>query len=444
MRDHDPADTDGLRGGLDLGQRPRILLSEGSSTSARQALYGLGRRYVIHVLDPSPWCQCRFSRLVNKWHRCPPIGRDPAGYLARVLELLRRERFDVLFPTHEQVFLFAKYRDQLRRYTHLAVPDFSAVAHLQSKAEFARLLAELQLPAPVTIIARSAADLASRGCFPGYLKLAHSTASLGVQLVSSPREARELLQRFAAHGAWSEGTEFVFQKPAEGRQAVVNAVFQEGRLVAAHCTTILATGIGGGPAFREGAAHAVVVEHVRRLGSHLHWHGPLALEYFYDEATGKPQYVEANPRIGETANALLSGANLCELVVRVALGRPVQPLPPGRSRVKSHTGFIVLLADAYNGASRRRLLRRLWHGWTGTDAYAGSESEMTRPGSDWGSLIPAVAASMQVLAWPRSARRLSTRTVDNYSLPQTAVATIEGLPENALSGEQDPLPARRA
>ena len=67
----------------------RVLLSEGSSTSAREAITVLGLAgHHVEVCDPSPWCLARFSRFVQKFHRCPPLRDDPAGYLAFVERLL--------------------------------------------------------------------------------------------------------------------------------------------------------------------------------------------------------------------------------------------------------------------------------------------------------------------------------------------------------------------
>jgi hypothetical protein len=81
----------------------RVLVSEGSSTSAREAITILGRSgHDIEVCDPSPWCLSRFSGLVRKFHRCPGLRDDPAGYLAFIKQRLADRKFDVLLPTHEQ------------------------------------------------------------------------------------------------------------------------------------------------------------------------------------------------------------------------------------------------------------------------------------------------------------------------------------------------------
>lgn len=410
-------------------KRTRVLLSEGSSNSARQALYGLGRKYTIDLVDPSPWCQCRFSSLVRKRIACPQVAKDPLAYLKFVASLVDRRDFDVLFPTHEQVYAFSRFRDRFRRSVALAVPDFEVLRRVQSKAEFVQVMKSLDLPLPESWIVRDRNELAKHDDFPCFVKLAHSTASLGVQRVDSPDDLTASINRFEQSGAWREGDEIVLQTIAPGRQAEVSAVFQEGRLVGAACADVLATGIGGGPALRRTAIHPPVLQHIRKFGEELGWHGPVSMEYFYDETTERPYYIESNPRIGESFNALAGGVNLCEATVRIALGEQVDMLPPVKPGVMTHNGFIVMIADAFNGANRRQLWRRLWKHWTRSD---GVESEMTRPRVDLLSLIPATAVILRLLVAPRSAQELAKGTVDNYSLPARAAQIVDDLPADAV------------
>ena len=66
----------------------RVLLSEGSSTSAREVITVLGLSgHHVEVCDPSSWALARFSRFVKKFHRCPPLRDDPDRYLAYVERL---------------------------------------------------------------------------------------------------------------------------------------------------------------------------------------------------------------------------------------------------------------------------------------------------------------------------------------------------------------------
>jgi biotin carboxylase len=91
-----------------------------------------------------------------------------------------------------------------------------------------------------------------------------------------------------------------------------------------------------------------VREHLVTLGRALEWHGPLALDYLFDEATRQPAYIEANPRLVEPMNATLSRVNLADLTVRVALGEmeasnETRHGHPGR---RSHSLLAILLGIA--------------------------------------------------------------------------------------------------
>lgn len=417
----------------------RILLSEGSSSSARQAIYALGRNHhQIDLVDPSRWCQCRFSSRVRRRIPCPPISRDPIGYAKKIASLVQSGDYDVLFPTHEQVYLFSKFRDFFQRHVGLAVPSFDVLRRIQSKSEFVVLMDELRLPIPASRVVKTKADLFEHDQFPCFVKLVHSTASLGVQKVDTPEELRSTIERFEKSMLWKVGDSIVIQQPARGRQAVATAVFQEGRLVALACADILKTGIGGGPTLRVSAVHPPVRTHLETLGRELNWHGPIAIEYFYDSATEQVQYIEANPRIGETSNPRLAGVPLCETVVRISVGEHVDPLLEATPGIVSHSGFVVLIADAYNGASRIELLQRLVDHWLKRGDYGTCPSEMTRVREDRLSWIPATAVALGLLASPRSAVRLATGTVENYSLPQSAADVIDNLPDDALSSSMLP------
>jgi predicted ATP-grasp superfamily ATP-dependent carboligase len=402
----------------------KILFTEGSSVSARQALYCLGPRHTIDILDPAPFCQCRFSRFVRKWYRCPSFSREPETYLSFLIERLRAERYDVLLPTHEQVFLLARFRDELRRYTALALPPAAVLDQMLSKACFVRVLAELGLPCPPTEIVRDRAGLLRTAKFPGFVKLAYSTAGEGVRLVRDAAELTRVAAEFDRRG-WLDGSaEILVQRPATGNKRAVTAVLQHGRLVASHCVQSCAIGVGGSGMAEVSVAHPEAIAPLERIGAHFQWHGAICLEYFHDPASGRIELIECNPRVAQSSNAWLSGVNLCEQLVEVSLDRQVSPLSPGRVGVHSHQGFLVLMAKALEGTGRPALLGEIARWWRGRGLYQDSQDELTRPREDWLSIVPAAAVALLLVARPGAAKGLVTRTVNNYSLHQTAVEAM--------------------
>src|SRR5262245_56823651 len=150
--------------------QPRVLLTEGSSCTARTVLYELGGDHKIDILDPSPICQGRFSRYVHRWIRSPRFSADPSAFIEFLANHLERLHYDVVFPTLEEIFAIARAQDRIGRLAGLAVSSFAAVDCLISKANFSRLLVELDIPQPETTIVSTAAGLAGPWEFPVYIK----------------------------------------------------------------------------------------------------------------------------------------------------------------------------------------------------------------------------------------------------------------------------------
>ena len=209
-------------------RRLKILFTEGSSTSSREALYCLGPNHKIDILDPSRFCQSRFSKFVRRWHRCPSYARDPLGYLRFLVRLLRREKYDVLFPTHEHVYLLSRVKESMSKLVNFVAPPFESLLRIHDKASFVRLLKELGLPYPETEIVRTRTELDQEWQFPRYIKLAHGTAGQAVWLVRDRDELRALANRLEEAGVFDGHHEILVQEPIKGIQRDAGGMFQDG------------------------------------------------------------------------------------------------------------------------------------------------------------------------------------------------------------------------
>ncbi len=400
-----------------------ILLTEASSLSARQALFALGRLgYRLEVMDPQQLCLGRFSRYVRAWHRCPPFAVEPAAYIDRLLCLLKRRRYDVLLPVHDQVYLLARCRPELEKHVAVALPPVEAIEQVQSKAAFVKLLGSLSLPHPPTTVVHGAGELQRSWPFPCYVKLAYGTAGTAVWHIPDRAAMDRLASRLLADEPINQ--DILIQQPAQGVFNVTQAVFSQGELIAAHSYQARAIGVGGSARCRESVDRPVVERHLRQLGSCIGWNGALHIEYFYDEDSQQPAYIDANPRIGETGNATLSGTNLSDLLVQVSLGYAIRPAPPSRVGVRTHSLLTSLLAGAEKGTGRRGVFCETWHACMKRGLYHASQDELTRPGEDWPSAIPLATVMLRLLLAPSSAARMVRGTVANYGLTAAGAEKI--------------------
>lgn len=338
----------------------------------------------------------------------PAFGADPRGWFEALEAVLRRGKFDVLFPTHEQVPWLAAFRQKLAVKT--AVPSFDSLRRVQGKLEAFRTLAELGLPQPRGSIVSSAADLRAVSRFPVYVKRQVSTASTGV------RRADDAAALARLWSDWARGP-VLAQDAVSGPLAMVQAVSDEGRLVCHHACVRLEEGVGGGASRKVSTSIPSLPALLEVLVGGLRWHGPISLDVVL--TSEGPMIIDVNPRLVEPMNAWLSGVDLVEAVLEVAQGKHPRRAPEGRPGVRTRQLLLEVLAAARSGG-RRALLSTLR-----ATVSDGAIEELTPIANDWRALLPVAVVTISSLVSPESASWFSGSAIDHYSLTREAWEQLE-------------------
>jgi predicted ATP-grasp superfamily ATP-dependent carboligase len=401
-------------------EKPKILLSEGSSLSSREAITALGLAgHRVELLSSNPMCLGRFSRFVSRVHRAPASGADPDGYLARVMEVVKTRKIDALLPVHEQAYLFAAARKRLPPGLGIALADFEAFEQVQSKASFAALLTQLNVQQPTTETVRLTEQFAAHRPYPFFVKTAFGTASGGVWRVADARQRDALLAQLEAHNAFADG--LLVQAAVTGALERTQAVFDRGRLVASHIYRQVMEGPGGGDVLKISVLSAEIRETVERIGQALEWHGALSFDYIREEATGTPHFIDANPRLVEPMNAWLSGVDLSGALLKISLGETPAAQPEGRDGVLTRLGLMGLLDAARQRNRRRDILREIGLLASGSGRYRGAREELVPLLTDPWCAIPLGFVVARLLRRPAAAARFSDTAVAAYSLTPQAI-----------------------
>jgi len=397
----------------------RVLLSDGSGLTARQCatqLAHLGHR--VEVLSADPLALTRFTRHVRKLHRVPRFGDDPFVWLEAAMRVLDTPApagaVDVLLPTQEQVTVLAARGDELRdRCVGLAVPTFAALARVQDKVSATRTLAEVGVPQPSTVVAADRAELLACDEFPAYVKPPIGTATTGIVRVDDRGE-------LVVHAASLDGRAFelgglVVQQAINGPLAMVQCVFDRGRLVAWHANLRIAEGSAGGASHKRSVDLPDIRAHCATLGAALTWHGALSLDVILPGGSAAGALViDVNPRLVEPANAWRSGTDLVAAMVELSRGAHPDAQPSGREAVATHQLLLAVLRAAATG--RRAVLSELHDALRRRGSYRDSVEELTPLAGDRRAAIPVAVAALAALAGPRVARALSSGTVRNYAI----------------------------
>ncbi len=409
---------------VDQAKPLRVLVSEGSSTSGREAITILGLSgHHVEVCDPSPWCLARYSRFVRKFHRCPGLRTDPAGYLAFVEQRLAHGHFDVLLPTHEQGFLFARARQRLEGRVGLALPSFESYRTAHSKAGFSRLLDQLKLPQPSTRIVTSAQGLRDAIRFPAVIKTSVGTASRGIWFVRNADDLERALRDLGAGEAFAD--EVLVQDLIAGTTEKAQSVFCEGRLIGFNAYRQVAAGVGGGEAIKESVQRPQVRASLEKIGEHLGWHGGLSVDTIMPDDNTAPLLIDCNPRLVEPVNAYRSGVDLVGLLLLVSQGETPERLPEGRAGVRTHLAMQALLGCGSRGATRGDIARECWRLMTASGPYAASCEELMPVRLDWPSAAPLLMTAALMLASPQSALKLARGGFGAHLLDLGSIRMIE-------------------
>jgi hypothetical protein len=402
----------------------RVLVSEGSSTSAREAITILGLSgHRIEVCDPNPCALARFSRFVEKFHRCPGLRDDPAGYLVFVEKLLAAEHFDVLLPIHEQGFLLARVGQRLLDRVGLALPDFENYRIAHGKAGFSRLLDRLGLPQPATRILTSASELHDAIRFPCLIKTSVGTASRGVWLVRNADDLELALHDLNTSGAFAD--EVLVQEWVAGATEKAQAVFCRGRLVGFHAYRQIVAGAGGGDAIKQSVSRPKLRAHVAVIGETLAWHGALSVDCILRDDDDTPLLIDCNPRLVEPMSAYLVGVDLIGLLLQISQGETPAALPESRAGVRTHLAMQALLGCALRGGTRRDIIGEGWGLSVGREPYAESTEELTPMRLDWISAIPLAMTATALLVTPKLAVTLARRGWGAHLLDLNSIRLIE-------------------
>ena len=401
-------------------QKPKILLSEGSSLSSREAITALGLAgHRVELVSSDRMCLGRFSRFVSHVHHAPASGDDPDGYLASVIEAVKVRGIDVLMPVHEQAYLFSAAREKLPAALAVALADFPAFEQVQSKATFSALLTRLQVPQPVTEIIRSADEFCTERPYPFFVKAAFGTASTGVWRVGDADRRDAVLHQLGQCNAFADG--LLVQAAVAGPLERTQAVFDRGRLVASHIYRQVVEGPGGGDVLKISVNRAEVRGIVGRIGEALAWHGALSFDYILDDATGRPHFIDANPRLVEPMNAWLSGVDLPGALLRVSLGETPPVQAEGREGVLTRLGLMGLLDAARQRGRRGDIAREIGLLASGSGRYRGTIEELVPLRTDPWCAIPLAVVVAKLMGAPDAAARLAQATVAAYSLSAAAI-----------------------
>jgi predicted ATP-grasp superfamily ATP-dependent carboligase len=270
----------------------------------RQDAYSFYSKYVTgRVIYPSPY-------------------KEPIMFISTVIDFLKTHQPIFLLPTYEELFVFAKYIDQILPYTFCTIPVYENILKLHNKWELFKIAKSLNIKVPFTIplqdILNSAINF-NELIFPAVVKPRQGGGSWQINYVNNPKELSFLIEKLKAEKILDR---MLFQEYVPATNKFSHAViYSKGKRITyftdLHVRDYPST--GGSGCCRISLKEPMIEKMGKSLFDAVRWHGVAELEAIQSKKTGEFYLLEVNPRIwGGVNSAISSGLNIPHLLYMIA------------------------------------------------------------------------------------------------------------------------------
>jgi predicted ATP-grasp superfamily ATP-dependent carboligase len=325
----------------------RALVTDGDQRPALAIVRALGRRgLTVFAAAETARCLASASKYSARPVSYPSPGQDPNRFVDFLIDVIDRERIDVLLPVaDDSTRAICRRQDEVARHCAIAVPPAQAFEAAADKSRIVQAAIRAGIPVPRTHFVTDGAGLPLvLGAleYPVVVKPFRSRLDVdgtcehaGVHYAGDERSLRELYARVRYLADYPS----LIQQRIVGPGIGVFTLFERGRLVAefAHRRLREKPPAGGVSVLRESIpVDPVLREHALRLLQPLGWHGVAMVEFKQDSRTGVPYLMEVNGRFwGSLQLAVDAGIDFPWLASELAQGRAPSRPPEYTTGVRS-------------------------------------------------------------------------------------------------------------
>lgn len=325
---------------LVIGDDMRIFLA------VARALGRAGKTVEAAPFGPSPALS---SRYVAKTHVLPVFDEDPAGWRAGVLDVLTRNRYDLVIPCSDPAISFLDtHRDQLPQH-RLAIPPRAAMTAFYDKEE-TRAMAD-RLGVPVTPGRRLSPNDTAQSLISDY----------GLPIVLKPRrtffaerdQAREIVEILDTRAELEQAlsriddrSRYLIEAYFEGEGVGVSVLSENGTIIQAFQHRRLREGRAGVSSLRiSETPDAALLEAAVKISRDMQHTGVCMFEFRQNRATGQWILIETNARFwGSMGLPVAIGVDFPGMLYELMAEGRTPAARAYRSGVRSRN----LLLDAFN------------------------------------------------------------------------------------------------
>ncbi|MEW6075875.1 MAG: ATP-grasp domain-containing protein [Candidatus Omnitrophota bacterium] len=310
-----------------------VLILDGFTKHSLAFVRSLGRQGVrITLGSPVKYTSLSFySKFVNGFFRYPEPESNPEGFVAALLEEVKKSRYDAIFPLRDATtYLVSRHKKAFLAHTNAVVADFEQMEIAADKSKTISFVQGLGVAIPATrIISEKELLNLSESDFPAVLKLPMKSG--GVRYVNSMNELTSAYRQLRSEKSVLSGRPVLLQEYIPGEGYGYFALCDRGRVLANFMhKRIREYPVTGGIST---AAESIYDERLKSIGElilkKLPWSGVIMMEFKRDARDDTFKLMELNPKFwGSLDLAIASGVDFPLLAYRLATNEALH-LPSG-------------------------------------------------------------------------------------------------------------------
>jgi len=277
------------------------------------------------------------------------MTENPQGFVEAILEELAFQKYDLLFPTFEEIFLFARFKESLSRFTTVLLSDYDLFMELHDKISLNRLCDKLHISVPPTWHPKDfdqLEEMAGRIPMPAVIKLPDANNSLGLTFVDSKKELLRSYKKLVRFFNLKKNRMPMIQKRIGGELLFSLFLANQGKTLGSLIYKPIAMfpENGGTTFYRESIKNDVAQKQSIALIKELGWHGFIGFDFILDPKDNTPYLIDANPRPNPAfLTGQAAGVDFTQMAADLALGNRTKKNLEPKQGIKSKTLFVEII-----------------------------------------------------------------------------------------------------
>lgn len=314
-----------------------VLCTNGMLSKTLAVVRSLGSRNIrVIVSEKTRWHVSGMSKYCSKTLVSPDPGNQPERYKDWLLDVVRRENCDMVFPMDDDTMsITIECQEELSPLCKLAVPPRTSYYRALDKAETIKMARMAGVPCPLTLETIHLGDHPGKDellewigplSFPLVIKPRFSSGARGIRMVDQEDQMWKVFQEVHRLFPHPMIQEYI---PPGDKFDICLCYDASHQLRASYAQKQIRNyPLQKGPSTVHESAYAPeLIDLAQRLFMHIPWNGVADIEFMIDPRNGQPMLMEINPRFWSSLHlSIRSGVDFPWILYQMSQGHHESPV----------------------------------------------------------------------------------------------------------------------